>query len=81
MQKVISFTNFEKGYKYEEFNSSNDKVAEYGIAALVLGGIAAKTGLFKVLLGLLIAGKKFIIMGAVAIGGFFMKFFKRNNND
>jgi len=30
-------------------------VAEYGIAALIAGGLAAKAGLFKVLLGALIA--------------------------
>jgi uncharacterized membrane-anchored protein len=38
--------NFTTGNTYGEFNSSVDKVAAYGIAGLIAGGILAKTGLF-----------------------------------
>ena len=57
---------FVPGEKYAEFKSG-DKVAEYGLAALVLGGAAAaaaKGGLFKWL------GKfLWIIIGGAAVGG------------
>ncbi len=67
MQKVVAFTEFTPGNTYADFNSSTDKVAEYGIAALVLGGVAAKLGLFAKLLAILIAAKKAILIGAVAL--------------
>jgi uncharacterized membrane-anchored protein len=67
MQKVVAFTDFTPGNAYADFNGSTDKVAEYGIAALVLGGVAAKLGLFAKLLALIIAFKKAIIIGAVAL--------------
>ena len=39
--------DFQEGHRYADFTESTDKVATYGIAALVAGGIAAKVGLFK----------------------------------
>src|SRR5260221_7990445 len=58
----------------------NDKVATYGLAALILGGVAAKAGLFKGLIALIIAGKKLIIIAAIAIGGFLARFFASARN-
>ncbi len=55
-----------------------DKVATYGIAALVLGGIAAKVGFFKLLWVGILALKKFIIIGVVAVVAFVKKLFNRN---
>lgn len=75
MPTVLAFTNFSDGNKYTDFNASTDKVAAYGLAALVAGGIAAKAGLFAKLGLLLLAAKKFIIIGLVAIAGFFRKLF------
>ena len=75
MPKVLAFTNFNDGNKYGDFNASTDKVAAYGLAALVAGGIAAKAGLFAKLGLLLLAAKKFIIIGLVAVVGFFRKLF------
>jgi uncharacterized membrane-anchored protein len=48
-----------------------DKVATYGLAALVLGGaaaIATKKGLWAVIGGFLIAKAKLLIAGIVAVG-------------
>ena len=50
--------DFDQGQKYSEFRSG-DKVAEYGLAALIVGGAAAvavKSGAFKAL-------GKFLIFG------------------
>ncbi len=58
--------DFSAGEKYAEFRPG-DRMAEYGLGALVLGGAAAaaaKTGLFKVL------GKfLWVIVGGVVVGG------------
>ena len=77
MQKVTAFTNFTAGNRYADFNGSTDKVAEYGIAALVAGGVAAKLGFFGKLFALLLAFKKLIIVGVAAVGSGIWKFFKR----
>jgi uncharacterized membrane-anchored protein len=77
MQKVTTATNFTTGNQYGDFNGSTDKVAEYGIAALVAGGVAAKLGLFAKLFGLLLAFKKIVVIGVAAAGSWLYKFFKR----
>lgn len=80
MQKVIAFTEFTSGNTYTDFNSSTDKTAAYGIAALVAGGAAAKMGLFAKLLALLLAFKKFVILGAIALAAGIKKFFFKPNS-
>jgi uncharacterized membrane-anchored protein len=77
MPTIISMVDFNPGNKYTDFNPSTDKTSELGIAALILGGTAAaaKFGLFKWLFALVIAGKKFILLGLVAIAAFFRKIF------
>jgi len=74
MPNVLSATNFKAGNNYADFNSSTDKVATYGIAALVAGGVAAKMGLFAKLFALLIAFKKVILFGLIALGVGIKKF-------
>jgi uncharacterized membrane-anchored protein len=75
--KIISMVDFEQGNRYADFDASTDKVAAYGIAALVAGGIAAKAGLFKALWVGILAAKKVIIVAAVAIAGFVKKMWAR----
>jgi uncharacterized membrane-anchored protein len=77
MPKVLAFTNFDAGNRYTDFNASTDKLAAYGLAALVAGGIAAKAGLFAKLGVLLLAFKKFIIIGLAAVGAFLRRLFGR----
>jgi uncharacterized membrane-anchored protein len=74
MPAVLAATNFKAGNGYADFNSDTDKVAAYGIAALVAGGVAAKMGLFAKLLALLIAFKKLIFVGLIALGVGIKKF-------
>ena len=64
--------DFASGERYAEFRAG-DRVAEYGLAALVLGGAAAvatKTGFGKALI-------KFVILGVVALGGTVAAFFRK----
>jgi uncharacterized membrane-anchored protein len=73
---LLGGTRFKQGARYEDFNADTDKVAEYGLAGLVAAGAGlgaakfVKLGLFakfsKVILGVLIAGKKFIVLALIA---------------
>jgi len=67
MPKVLAMTEFDPGQRYADFNSSTDKIAAYGIGALVAGTLAAKAGLFAKLFAMLLAFKKVIIGGAIAL--------------
>jgi len=68
MQEVLSFVEFNEGHRYGDYVAGVDKVAAYGIGALIAGKLAAKAGLFKLLL--LFAAKfwKLLLIAAVAIG-------------
>jgi uncharacterized membrane-anchored protein len=77
MQRVNVFTDFTAGHRYADFNDRTDKVAEYGLAALVAGGIGAKLGLFGKLFALLLAFKKVIFLAVAGAGSAIFKFFKR----
>ncbi len=88
---LLEATHFAHGSRYEDFDPKNDKVAEYGLAGLVVGGagLAAakvvKIGLLakfgKVLIGLLIAGKKLIFVAVVAVAALAKKIFSRRQAD
>ena len=75
MQQVTAFTEFTEGNRYTDFDSKTDKVAEYGLAALVAGGVASKLGLFGKLLALLLAFKKVLLLAVVGGGAAIVKFF------
>jgi len=78
---VLAGFNFNAGERYAEFKPG-DRVAEFGLAALVAGGaaaVAAKTGLWKVVLGFLAASWKLVAAGAVALFVGIGKFFKSKN--
>lgn len=81
MQEVIAFSNFTAGNQYADFDPSTDKVAAYGLAALVGGTLAAKTGLLAKLMALLVAGKKFVIIFLIAIGAMLKPLFSRKRRD
>ena len=77
-QTLLAQTSFNPGKTYADFNASTDKVAEYGIAALVTGVAAKKLGLFAVILAFF---AKFAKLAAIAAFGLFAaagKFFKRD---
>ncbi len=67
MVGIGSGVAFNAGNAYADFDPELDEMAAYGIGALVAGKLAAKAGLFKGLLALLIAGKKFVIIGLIAV--------------
>lgn len=73
--ELLAAVSFNSGNRYADFNESTDRVATYGLAALVAGGIATKAGLFKgIWLGIL-AFKKLIIVGIIGAFAFIKKLF------
>ena len=81
MKKVTGFTEFTSGNRYADFNAGTDKVAEYGIAALVAGGVAAKLGFFGKIFALLLAFKKIILIGVAAVGSWVYKLLGRKREE
>lgn len=75
MQQLLPMVEFDPGQRYADFKPGTDKLAAYGIAALVAGGIAAKAGLFAKIGVILLAAKKFIVIAFVAIGAAIKKIF------
>lgn len=78
--QILGMVDFKEGSRYADFDPKVDKVAKYGIATLVAGGAlaaAAKFGLLKGLWIFILAAKKFIIIGVIAVVAFVKKFFKR----
>ena len=76
-EKILAQLNVNDGNKYTDFDESTDKVAGYGLSAIILGGaglaVAKKAGFIAVLLAF---GKKFgvlIIAGVAALWGFLRK--------
>jgi uncharacterized membrane-anchored protein len=75
-KSVLRGFSFDLGERYSEFRSG-DKVAAYGLSALIVGGTAAavvKTGAFKGLAKIIGVG---VLALAGAIGGFFKRLFRR----
>ena len=82
LKTILQSFDFNSGEKYSEWKPG-DHVAEIGLAALVVGGaaaVAAKTGLWKLLLGGLAAFWKFIAVGAVAVFAAIGKLFKKKES-
>ena len=78
--EIVSMVDFQEGHRYTDFNGKTDKVAAYGLAALVAGGVAAKAGFFKMLWVAILALKKFIVIGVVALVGLIKKLFGRKES-
>ena len=81
--ELLNGLHYYEGKRYTDFNSVTDKVAALGLTALV-AGVAVKTGLIAKLIALLIAFKKFLIVGVVvafgALKSFFKKIFSKKNS-
>jgi uncharacterized membrane-anchored protein len=73
--ELLAAVSFNEGKRYGDFNSSTDKVAAYGLAALVGGMAFKKLGL----LALLVKFAKPIIVAVGAAGAAAVKFFRGRN--
>jgi uncharacterized membrane-anchored protein len=78
-KQALDGFDFHPGEKYSEYKPG-DRVAAYGLGALVVGGAAAaavKTGFWKPLLAALVAGWKLVVGAVVACFAAIGKLFKR----
>jgi uncharacterized membrane-anchored protein len=79
VQTLLAALFFDAGKRYADFDSSTDKVAEYGLAALVGGLAAKKIGMFALAAGLFAKFAKVIVLGVAGVGAVFTKFFKKKD--
>ncbi len=73
---LLTNLNFVDGKRYADFDSTTDKVAAVGLAALIAGA-AFKSGLLAKLLLLVVAFKKVIIIGIIGLAALLTKIFKK----
>ena len=73
LAELLESYEYAQGNRYAEYRKG-DKVAKYGLTALVAGGAAAvalKSGFFKYIW-------KGLVIGAIAVSSFFKKMFKKD---
>jgi len=66
-RELLSVVDFNSGKRYGDFNSSTDKVAAYGLAALVAGVAAKKLGLLALLAAMAVKFAKIIAVSVAAL--------------
>lgn len=83
VQALLGGFSFDQGNRYAEWKAG-DKIAEYGLAALVAGGAGAaalKLGLFAQLGKLLAKGWKLVALGFAAVASWFKRVFGKKRQD
>lgn len=74
---LLSRVSFVAGKRYEDFQPSTDKVAAYGIAALIGGVAAKKLGLIAVIGAFVVKFAKVFAIAGIAVGYGALRFVKR----
>lgn len=65
---LLAAITFKDGNRYSDFNPRTDKVAEYGLTALIAGGLAAKKfGLFAIIGAFILKFAKIFAIAGVAL--------------
>ena len=75
-----TMAQFDAGQRYADFNEDTDKTAAYGLAALVGGGLAAKSGLLAKLALLLAKGWKLVLFAGIGLVALFGKMRGKNKD-
>jgi uncharacterized membrane-anchored protein len=76
-RELLADLSYNPGKRYEDFSASTDRIAEYGLLALVGGVAVKKLGLLALAGALVLKFAKVIIFGVVALGAGITKFFRR----
>jgi uncharacterized membrane-anchored protein len=76
-RQILAAVEFNEGHRYTDYLPGTDKAAAYGITGLIAGATAAKAGIFKMLWVGLLAFKKAIFAGVVALGLWLRRFFTK----
>jgi uncharacterized membrane-anchored protein len=79
--ELLADLDYNTGKRYEDFSATTDRIAEYGLAALI-GGIAVKKlGLLALGAALVLKFAKLIFVGVALVGAGVMRFFRRKPRD
>ena len=76
-KELLANLDYKSGKRHEDFNSSTDRVAAYGLAALVGGVAAKKLGLLALGAAFFAKFAKIIVLAVAGLGVGIMKFFNR----
>ena len=76
-EQQLAALDYNTGKHYADFDAKTDHVAEYGLAALVVGVAAHKLGFIALALALLAKFAKVIFFAVVGFGALARKFFKK----
>jgi len=76
-EQQLAALDYNAGKHYADFDAKTDHVAEYGLAALVVGVAAHKLGFIALALAFLAKFAKLIFIGLAVFGAGVMKFFRR----
>lgn len=74
---LLADIDYLDGKRYADFNAGTDRVAEYGLAALIAGVAVKKLGLFAIVAAFVAKFFKVGLVAFVAFGAAIKRFFKR----
>lgn len=80
-RKLLEGLSFDVGKRYEDFNASTDKVAAFGLAALVGGAAVKKLGFFAVIAAFVAKFGKIFLIGGAAVAMAVFKLFRRDKSN
>ncbi|MEZ5498538.1 MAG: DUF2167 domain-containing protein [Steroidobacteraceae bacterium] len=80
-RRLLDGLEFIPGKRYADFDPKTDKVAAYGLAALVAGAAAKKLGLLAVIAAFFAKFFKLILVGLAVAGGWITRIFKGRKAD
>jgi uncharacterized membrane-anchored protein len=72
---LLGALDYKQGKRYADFDAKTDHVAEYGLAALVVGVAAKKLGFIALVVAFFAKFAKVIVLGAALLGAAFVKLF------
>lgn len=76
-QALLAALDYKEGKRYADFDSKTDHVAEYGLAALVVGVAAKKLGFIALAIAFFAKFAKLILIGLALVGGGAFKWLRR----
>jgi uncharacterized membrane-anchored protein len=77
MPQVVAMADFDDGQRYADYKPGTDKLAAYGIGALIAGVAAKKLGLLAIVAAFALKFFKIGIVALVAFGAVIKRFFSR----
>jgi hypothetical protein len=75
--KQLAALGYSAGKRYADFDQKTDHVAEYGLAALVVGVAAHKLGFFALAAAFVLKFAKVIFIAVAPFGSGFVRLFRR----